>query len=169
MMRGWIRMGMCLAGMLGAVGCAGYRLGSSLPPDINVVYVPTFVNRTTEPRLETEVTHAVVSEFQRDGTLAVSSEDKADVVLSVALTDFTMNSLRYERDQAKTTEEYRLYLTAQVTLTKRATGTVLLATVVTGETEVVPTGDLGSAKRAVLPALADDLAHRIVEAVVEFW
>ena len=52
-------------------GCVGlgYRLGSSLPPDIRSVYVPVFVNRTGEPRVETEATRAAKQEFQRDGTL----------------------------------------------------------------------------------------------------
>ncbi len=150
-------------------GCAGYRLGTSLPPDISVVHVPTFVNETSEPRLETEMTRATVQEFQRDGSLAVSTVEKADVSLAVVLTDFGMRSLRYEQDRAKATEEYRLYAHARVTLTQRATGKVLMTTEVIGEAEMEPTGDLSSAKRVAMPAVAADLAHRIVESVVEFW
>ncbi len=169
MRRAWVRPGVCLIAMWVVAGCGGYRLGTSLPPDISIVHVPTFVNQTAEPRLETEMTRAAVQEFQRDGTLAVSTADKADVILTAVLTDFGMRSLRYERDQAKVTEEYRLYATARVTLAKRSSGEIVLAKMVTGEAEVEPTGDLSSAKRVAMPALATDLAHRIVESVVEFW
>ena len=36
-----------------AAGCANYRLGSTLPPDVRTVYMPTCLNQTDEPLLPT--------------------------------------------------------------------------------------------------------------------
>jgi len=157
-----------LVGVLGA-GCVGYRLGSTLPPGINVVHVPTFVNKTTEPRLEIETSQAAIRELQRDGTLSVSDLGKSDVVLNVSLIGFRLEPLRYESDNTTTTREYRLTITADIKLTNRRTGKVMTHTTVQGEADFVPTGDLSSAKREALPEAAADLAHDIVESIVEYW
>jgi len=152
-------------------GCAalGYRVGSSLPPGINVVHVPTLVNRTSEPQLELSTTQAVISELQRDGTLSVGDTEKADVILIVVLENFVMEPLRYESDSATATSEYRMTIRAALELKSRRDGRVLAANKVKGETDFTPTGDLSSAKRDALPQAATDLAHQIVKSVVEFW
>ncbi len=168
---GW-RIGMgsaLLGGILLASGCVGYRLGTTLPPGIDVVLIPVFENQTTEPLLEIEATQATIREFQRDGTLSVGAEDRADVILDVQLSSFDMEPLRFERDATTTTEEYRMTVIAQVRLLERTTGNVLMQTQVNGETDFIPSGDLTSAKRANLPDLMDDLAARIVRAAIEFW
>ena len=58
-------------------GCAGYRLGSMLPPDIKLVHVPTFINKTSEPQLEIATTRFALQEFQTDGSLKLSSAEEA--------------------------------------------------------------------------------------------
>ena len=52
-------------------GCASYQLGSMLPNDIKTVYVPTFINKTGEPMIESEATQAAIRELQKDGSLKV--------------------------------------------------------------------------------------------------
>ena len=39
-------------------GCVGYRLGSTLPPGIRTIYVPTFKNESGEPQVESETSRA---------------------------------------------------------------------------------------------------------------
>ena len=111
--------------LLHLTGCAGYRLGSSLPPDVRSVYVPAIINATSEPSLETEVTRAVIQEFQRDGTLRVLDKSQADVTIDVRLVKFMLEPLRYDRDQAKTAEEYRMRISAELVLTRIDTGEVM--------------------------------------------
>ncbi len=161
---------LCTALLLNA-GCAalGYRVGTTLPPGIEVVHVPSFVNRTGEPRLELGATQAAIAQIQRDGTLTVGDMDKADVVLQVVLTDFALAPLRYEADTATSTSEYRMTIQADVKLVRRLDKTVMAASSVKGEADFVPTGDLSSAKRDALPQAEADLAHQIVKSVVEFW
>ncbi len=169
----WSGLGavLLLSGLAMMAGCSalGYRLGSTLPPGIDVVHVPTVINRTSEPLIELQVTQSIVNELQREGTLSVADIDKADVVLNVFLDGFTLAPLRYESDQATATSEYRMTLRAVVELENLRTGEKMVQTTVRGEADFTPAGDLTSSKREILPKAADDLAQRIVQSVVEFW
>lgn len=157
-----------LAALL-AAGCLGYRLGTTLPPDIRTVYVPACVNETAEPLLEMETTHALLSALRRDGALRVTGATAADAILGVRLVQFRLDPLRYERGSRRTVSEYRLELRARIELTRAATGETLLERTVKGETAFALAADLASDKRAALPAAARDLARNIVESVVEYW
>jgi len=150
-------------------GCAGYQLGTTLPPDIKSVHVPRFVNRTGEPLVENETTAATLQEIQRDGSLTIADAGRADTVLEVTLTRYRLEPLRYERDNVRTTREYRLRLTATLVFKRRGSNATLLERTVQGEATFLPQGDLTSAKRNALPEAARDLAHDIVESVVEYW
>ena len=155
--------------LLGA-GCANYRVGSSLPPDVTSVHVPTFVNRTGEPRLEAAATRATIARFQSDGTLRIATRGEADVVLEVLLTSLSLEPLRYDDEHVKTATEYRMTVLADMTVIHRGSGEVILQkSRVKGEADFIPVGDLFSAKRDNLPAVADDLSRRLVEGLVEFW
>jgi hypothetical protein len=150
-------------------GCIGYRLGSTLPKGLNSIHVPTFVNKCEEPQAENECTKAAIQEFQKDGTLRIAGEDQADLLLDATLVKYTLEPLRYERNDPKTTMEYRLNLTADLVLTETKTKKTLVKRQVTGQSTFYPGNDLTSAKRIALPTAAADLAHNIVESVVEAW
>ena len=160
--------GVLLAALLFS-GCAGYRLGTSLPPDIQSVHIPTFLNSTEEPQLETDTTAAAIREFVRDGTLRVADADQADTVVKVTLTSFRLTPVRYEKEESRTTREYRMEIGARVDFRKPGDEAPLLTRKVVGDTTFFPGGDIGQAKRDALPAASRDLAHKIVECVVEFW
>jgi len=147
----------------------GYSVGNSLPPGINVVHVPSFENKTTEPQLELYTTQATISELQREGSLMVGDLGKSDVVLHVDLIDLSLQPLRYEADASTTTREYRMTIRAELRLVERSTDKVLAKNTVKGETDFVPFGDLSTAKRDALPKASADLAHKIVKSIVEFW
>ncbi len=151
-------------------GCAGYRLGSMLPDDIKSVYVPTFINQSKEPLLETETTRATIEEFQKDGSLTVAPPESADAELEVTLMEYALTPIAYRRDQKSTTQEYRMTIYASVILKRRSDGSVISKNPrVKGETTFDMIGDLSSSKLRVLPQAAADLAHNIVERVVESW
>jgi len=168
--RKWRAPGCAVALALLAPGCIGYRLGSTLPPEVKTVYVAMFVNRCGEPEIEATATRATRQEFQKDGTLRiVDDENAADVVLTTTLTGYKLEPLSFRRDDPKTTQEYRLRITADVRAVLRRTGQVVTERRTDGEATFEFTGDLASAKIAALPKTAADLAHRIVGAVVEAW
>jgi len=165
-------VGLCmLPSLLLVSGCTmlGYRLGTSLPPDIQVVHVPVFENATGEPGLDTEMTRATVQEFQREGSLSVSDAERSDVILHVRLTDFRVAALRYGADAVTAGEEYRFSVHADIRLIRTGSGDELLRKVVVGEADGELAGDIVAAKQRALPTVAENLAYRIVAAVVEYW
>ncbi len=150
-------------------GCIGYQLGSTLSPSLKTIYTPTFINQCGEPQVENEATQAAIREFQRDGTLKVSGQDQADLILNVTLIHYKLDPLQYREDEAKTTREYRLRIGADIVCKHAKTGKLLISKKVFGESTFDPGGDLSSAKRVALPEAARDLAHDIVECIVEAW
>jgi len=153
-----------------ATGCAGYRLGSTLPPGVVSVFVPVVVNDTGEPGLETAATSAMIEEIQLDGSLKIAAKDKADSILEIRLRRYTLAPLRYRKDQTTTALEYRLTLIATVVLRRTSDNQVIYTSdTVSGFTTFDALTDLPSARRNALPDAAKDLAHRVVRSVTEFW
>jgi hypothetical protein len=158
-----------LAVALSTAGCLGYRVGTSLPPEIRTVHVPTFNNHSGEPLVEIETARVTLNEFQKDGNLSIAGATDADVLLNVSIQSFSTEPIRYERDSAKTPSEYRLRIEAALVLMSRRNGKELLRKTVAGEATFLPGSDLTTAKRSATPKAAEDLAHNIVKSVVEFW
>ena len=155
--------------MMGA-GCASYRLGTTLPGDIKTISVPVFINDTKEPLLETPTTSATVNEFQREGTLSVRRQDQADTLLEVTLTALEIEPLRYSREENLTGVQYRMKIHAHMVFSKMgAEKEVLLERKVIGEETYFLIGDMSSSKRRAIPEAARDLAHHMVESIVEYW
>jgi hypothetical protein len=150
-------------------GCVGYRVGSTLPPNIRSVHVPTFVNRSGEPEVDTMATRATIDELQRDGTLTVSSRQSADTILEVTIVKFKLQPVRYSSGRAKTAREYRARIAVNLVFKLKRSGEVLRKKRVEGEATFETGSDLSLAKRRAIPLAARDLAHDIVEAVVEAW
>jgi hypothetical protein len=152
-----------------APGCLGYRMGTSLPGNVRSIYIPTFVNKTDEPLLETEATRETIQAFQTDGSLRIAEANRADCRLEIALTALLLEPVVYERNDAKVPEEYRLRIKADVTLLNSRTGEKILTKQATGERLFAPGGDLATAKRNAIPPASRDLARKVVKTVVAFW
>ncbi len=114
-----------IATLLTLTGCVGYQLGSMLPKDIQTVYVPTFVNATSEPFLETETTRATIRAIQRDGSLRIADEDEADSVLSVRIVSYELAPLVYEQSNRSRPSQYRAITYADVVLQRRSNGEII--------------------------------------------
>ena len=165
---------MVLLPLVAMAGCTGYRLGSTLPKDIRTIYIPMFVNKSGEPNVEIEATRAAIEEFQKDGSLRVATERQSDARIDVTMTGFSLEPIEFQRERATTPESYRLLLTASIVFSRSAAGTttrvvLLRKSNIQGESTFSPTADLISAKREAMPEAAKDLAHDIVESVVEYW
>ena len=151
-------------------GCAGYRLGSMLPPDIKSVYVPTFVNRTTEPMIENQTTSETIRKLQEDGSLKVVGKEDADAILEVTLRNYELEPLAYNEQQKTTANEYRIRITAAIVLKRLSNNEIVAeAPFVQGEGTFFVEGDFTSSKQRGLPEAAADLGQRIITQVVEAW
>ena len=151
-------------------GCIQYRLGSMLPSDVRTVYMPTCVNETTEPLLELDVTRAILSQIQMDGTLRIASEEKADTILDIKLTSFDLDPVGYVAGDSSTVDQYRMLITASFVLRRQSDNSVVAESpAVVGWYDFDFTGDLTSSKAVALKPASEDLGRRIVSAIVQYW
>ncbi len=151
-------------------GCAGYKLGPATNVTYKSVAVPVFRNKTYQPRIENQVTSAIIKRFQMDGTLQVDSVANADVILTGTITQYRRQELRSLHGESGAPREYRLSIDARIEARDRVTGKIVLAsTVVTGSADTFIGDDLQSAELQALPLVADDLAMRVVPLLAERW
>ncbi len=153
-----------------AAGCMNYRLGSMLPADIKTVYVPTCVNETTEPLIEQDVTRALLSQIQMDGSLRLAEEDAADTILTVKLTRFWLEPVAYVKGESSTANQYRMKIRASFVLQRRSDGSIVAeAPSITGWYDFDFAGDMTSSKAVALRPTAEDLGRRIIDRIVQYW
>jgi outer membrane lipopolysaccharide assembly protein LptE/RlpB len=168
MRRAWLLAVGLAAVMAVAGGCGGYRVGTLLPERIKTIAVGVFVNETTEPNIEVQATNAVINRLAADGTLRVVPEAEADVVLSVRLIKYERKAIRYS--SATQPAEYRITITVLATLHDVHEGTDLWKDVrLSGNTEFNVGAGLPASERRARPQALEDLAHDIVEHIVEGW
>ncbi len=161
------RMVVLLVACTGLIGCAGYHVGTLLPERYRTIRVPMFRNATSQPNIESLATNAVIEKLNVDGTLQVVERDP-DLLLECTIVDYVRTAVRYS--QRTRPEEYRLTITVSATLKDVREGKDTWSKrPISGETEFQVGADLHSSERAALPMAMEDLAHDIVEAVVEGW
>lgn len=96
-------------------GC-GYALagrGNTLPSNVRVIGVPTFVNESTTPEIEREITDAVLAEFGSRGSLRAEPTDEGvDAVLRGTIT--TVRPVPMAYNSAGQATRYQLHVVARV-------------------------------------------------------
>jgi Lipopolysaccharide-assembly len=150
-------------------GCAGYRLGpvnGAVAGEKSVEILP-FNNQTLQPRLGDAVTQALRERMQTDGTYHLDTHGQGDMVVTGVITHYHRFGLSYLNSNVSTTQNYRVNITAHVTVRDRATDKILLEKDVTGYTLVNVGTDLASSERQATPLLAEDLAQNISEVITE--
>ncbi|UCH12599.1 MAG: hypothetical protein JSW18_01255 [Candidatus Omnitrophota bacterium] len=162
-------------------GC-GYTTRSLLPPHIKRIYVENFENaiditgetserevyKTYRPRLELDVTKAVIDKFIYDGNLKISMAEDADVILTGKLVDFKREALRY--DEADNIEQYRIIILVSIKLKDIKENKILWQfDRFAGSYEYYTTGSQAKTESTAINEAIDDLARRIVEQAIEIW
>ena len=153
-----------------ATGCAGYHLGptNGLEAGEKSLQIRPLANQTIEPLLTDAVTQQLRKQVQQDGTFKLSTHGDPDLFLTGVITRYQRTEVTFASTDVLTTRDFRLTLTAQITVIERSTGRELLKDVtVNGYTLVRVGSDLTSAERQVLPLLADDLAKNAVARLAE--
>ena len=158
-------------------GCAGYKLGSSLPDDIETVFVPTVVNASKEPLLETALTPALQSEVMTYSGVKLVTSNNADARLEVRVTDYSLHSIGFtsDDDESSRAREYRAWLKADVLLKNVKTGEIISsAEDIRAKTTFIledlsGQGDIVGAKRASMQRACQELAREVLDSVMEVW
>lgn len=88
-------------------GC-GYGLvgrTSSLPPDIQAIYIEPLGNRTLREQIEQEFTRAITDEFiRRQRYTVVNSLEEADAVLIGEVTNFAVRPVGFNSEEGRGSE-----------------------------------------------------------------
>jgi len=160
-----------LAATLLLSGC-GYKLGEIRPTPMRAVRtlaVPTFKNRTFEPRLEVLFADTLVKRMQQDGTYELVADDKADAILYCTIDKIERRSIRSVMNNVLATSEFGLRVFVKYEVQDRVTGAILMEGNVQGNTTFFSGNDLQTIERQALSNAASDLANNIMSIVSEGW
>lgn len=155
--------------LLPAAGCAGYRLGSAsgLAADAQSIEILPFPNQTEEPRLSAALASALRRQIQNDGTFKLETHGNGDLQITGNIVQYLRVGLTFQPGDVITPRDFEIRMTAQVKVFNRRAGKTLLQRPVTGRTLIRAFNDLASAERQALPLLADDLARKIIDLLVD--
>lgn len=107
-------------------GACGYRMARFDNPElegINTIAIPFFENTTYEPGLDAIFTYAFSNKFIETKRLQLAGIDEADLVLHGTIKRVSYDALGMSEDRRSL--QWRIWVTAQVTVTERETGRVL--------------------------------------------
>ena len=93
-----------------------------VPPGLNSMAIPTFINQTFEPGIEIPFTQAFLREFIQDRRVKVVDRMEADSILEGVIKSFEIYSVSYDRSGFAM--EYQTNVVMDLTLKKR-TGEIL--------------------------------------------
>jgi hypothetical protein len=151
-------------------GCAGYRVGSLLKEDYRTVAVVMLKNQTLQPQIESQISNAIIKQFQSDGTLRVVSVNDADLVMSGEITAYNRRDVRTARADSGTPREYQVVIETKLQAIDRRTGKLVLnPTVVKGMAATFIGNDLQTAEQQVLPLIAEDIGRQASRLLTESW
>ena len=165
----------CLALLVAFSGC-GYTRKTTLPQNIQSIYVRTVLNKipveeisTYQPGLEMAITKAVIRRLNKDGNLkVVASENEADVVLQSDLVRFQQEGLRF--NNLERVEEYRLYLVLSLKLVSTKTKELLWEEPnFSGDSEYFVSDVRSVGREEGVQRAVDRLARNVVDRIVEDW
>lgn len=118
---------------LAYVGClllsgCGYGLvgrTSSLPPDIEEIYIAPLTNRTLREQVDQELTRAIAAEFlRRPRFRIVNTEEEADAVLKGEVTSFQVRAVGFGVEEARA-REYEIQVLAKMEFRRSGTDEVI--------------------------------------------
>jgi outer membrane lipopolysaccharide assembly protein LptE/RlpB len=145
-------------------GCGYQMVGKEthVPPGINSIAIPTFVNQTFEPGIEVPFTQGFLREFIQDRRVKVVGRNEADSVLEGVIKSFQIYSVSYDRSGIAL--EYQTTVVIDLTLRKK-TGEILWMEKDLSDSRVYRTSYnilvSESNKAAAIQSLARFMAERI--------
>ena len=168
--------------VLGLLSSCGYTSTRILPAHYRTIYVEPIQNKipiteeigekagfvTNFPQIEERVTREAINQFLADVNLRiVNKPEGADLMLTGNLRDFYRQAVRRREDN--TVEEYRLNLTASVTLRDKQGKLLLEEPALIGDSTYFLTGPTSKTESAAVDDLVTDFSRRVVEWVIEYW
>lgn len=157
------------------ISSCGYRftpVGGIVPEGARTIAILTFVNNTSEPYVDVEVTKAVVDEFLADGRLKVVSSEAADLALRGTVIKFDMTPAAYTTDHY--VQSYTVSISVNVSIEDARTHKLIWQEKGVGSVFVsgygVAIGDITAtkiAKEAALKKASRDVAATLRSRILE--
>ncbi len=175
---GTILLMLALAGSV--TGCGTYNAGSLMHPQIDTVFIPPINNESDVPQLGPQLRTAISSLLMRDGSVKLTSREKADTVLSVSIKGYNTSqagSAKIREDELSDddgdeyqTTVYQTDVNVKMRLTiPNRTEPVLDWQDVNGKALVTRLPDMAKTQRAGLRQAAENAARKIVNNFTEAW
>lgn len=152
-------------------GC-GYKLGEIRPTpmrSVRTLAVPTFKNKTYEPRVEVLLADTLIKQLQQDGTYTIMSDNTADAILNCTLTRIERRSLRSVQNNVLATSEFEIILEVTYEVVDRVTGIILMSGRIRGDAAFFANNDLQTTERQAIPVAARDLSIELTTRLSEGW
>ncbi len=147
-------------------------IGRNIPQGAKTIAVSVFINDTTEPYVDVDITKAVADEFLTDGRLNVVSEDTADLVLRGHVTKFVLTAQAYTA--ASYVQAYNVSITVSISVEDTKTQKLILQDVALTDyftsTYTVAIGDISQtkiAKEAAVQSACQDIASTVRSRVLD--
>lgn len=152
-------------------GC-GYKLGEIRPTpmrSVRTLAVPTFKNKTYEPRIESLFADTLTKRLQLDGTYEIVADDRADAILYATIVKIERRPIRSVQNDVLATSEFGLRVFVEYEVQDRLTGAVFMKGSVIGNTTFFSGNDLQTIERQALSNAAADVAKNLTIEVSEGW
>lgn len=152
-------------------GC-GYKLGEIRPTpmrSVRTLAVPTFKNKTYEPRVEVLLADTLIKQLQQDGTYTIMSDNTADAILNCTLTRIERRSLRSVQNNVLATSEFEIILEVTYEVVDRVTGIILMSGRIRGNASFFADSDLQTTERQAIPVAARNLSIELATRLSEGW
>jgi len=161
-----LRLALGLAA-LAALGCSSYVWRPAVPASYRTVSVPTFRNESNVTELGSVMTRQLLREFQREGTFEIRRAGDAALEVQGVVRNSSSTSGGYDRRTGLRLSSYDFTATVLVSVIDKRNGRVLVDNrPYRVSTTYTAAQDLATAERDASGRLAEDLAMRVVDDVV---
>lgn len=153
-------------------GCAHYQLGTGNAAfEFQSIYVAPVSNESSAPQIVSPVSRAVRHRFVADGRLSLApSPDRADLAIDIVLTSYARDFTAVLPTDTALARKFEITLVAKCTLHDRRLGKPLFIDREIRVTRQIFVDDgQNPAEFQVIPQLADQLADRVIHAVLDVW
>ena len=150
-------------------GCLNYSFTGSLPSHVNRIAVPLFENNTSFSGVNQELTNKVVDQFINDNTLEVTSESKADIILSGTIGSIIQRpAILSSGEQAETVEAYQMVVNVKVKCEDINTNKILWERTISQFGDMSGTGSVDEQDEAINEAL-NKITQDILNNTLGYW
>ena len=162
--RGWVFPFLVIWAM-GSAGCASYQLGhrGTSMAGMASIQIKPVQNNTQEPGMGEALSFALRQQIQRDGTFALETQNRGNILLEATITSVTRNKLTLDPQDVLTVRDFEILVTAHFKATRQSGGEILMQKEITGKTSSRAASDLTEAERRVLPLVMQDMAQQAID------